>query len=123
MLVVKPWIVVESFPGATCQLLCGVPAFSFSRTIGFGLVGAAAARAVAVVVAVTDGAAVEPVVRVFALPLVFLSPLVLPFSSWAFPFWSILMLLWMTACGVPPGPGITSSKSICEFCAAPLGNV
>ena len=36
MLVVKPWISVESFPGGTCQTFCGVPGFSFSRTIGFG---------------------------------------------------------------------------------------
>ena len=52
---------------------------------------------------------------VFALPLVFWFWLAFPFS-WAFPFWSMLMVLWVTGC-----PGITLSKSRCEFWATPLG--
>ena len=120
MLVVKPVIVVESAPGATHQILCGVPAFSFSRTIGLGLPDVVVARGVAVVargvagvVAVIGGAAVGVVATVFAFPLVFSFP-----CSLSFPFWSMLMVLWMVGC-----PGITSSRSNCEFWATPLGNI
>jgi hypothetical protein len=62
MLVVKPWISVESSPGPTCQTLIGVPGFSFSRTIGFGLLGAVAVRAVAVAGAKAGAAVMGAVV-------------------------------------------------------------
>src|SRR5436305_1778636 len=59
MLVVKPWICVESCPGLICHTFCGVPGFSFSRTVGFGFDGAAIADDESVVM---EGAAVGAIV-------------------------------------------------------------
>src|SRR6478609_4736747 len=95
MFVVNPWIWVESPPGATCQTLCGVPGFSFSRRTGFGLLGAVAVFAVvAASVAGTARAALEVE-----------SDCALGALSWCvtLPFWAteILIALPMFAC---PGP-------------------
>src|SRR5260370_26023065 len=98
MLVVKPWIFVESCPGLICHTLCGVPGFSFSRTMGFGFDGAAVAGA-AVAGAAIAGAAVGAGVMVFVLE-----------SNGR-----------LIVFGVGGLPGITSTKSKCELCATPLG--
>src|SRR3954447_20082916 len=102
MLVVKPWIFVESPPGATCQTLCDVPGFWFSRTIGFWLLGTVVAAAVlSVDVAVVSGAVMRAVVAGVTVFVVESN--------------GRLMLLWTGG-----RPGGVSSKSKCELCATPL---
>ena len=92
----NPWIFVESCPGLICQTLCDVPGFWFSRTIGFGLAGAAALASPVLlrVVEVLAGAAVPPDVIVF----------VVESNRRGMPI------------GMGGSPEITWAKSICELC-------
>jgi hypothetical protein len=108
MFVVKPWISVESSPGPISQTLCGVPGFSFSRTMGFGFDGAAVAGAAVARAVVVLGVIVE-VSGAIILAVGSVMEFVVELNG------------SLTLAGMLGLPGITALKSNCELCATPLG--
>jgi hypothetical protein len=114
MFVVKPCISVESSPGPISQSLCGVPAFWFSRTMGFGFETDVVVAADPAIAGAAVAGARAPVARAVisgAIRLVVGSVMV----------FAIELNARLTLLGIGEIPGMTSLKSSCELCATPLG--